>query len=135
MPNRSVLKALLLGLSVAVSAWFQPTARADWVVKAGYDLFQTVAVDTSFPELGNLMGVPLGSFDFGPPVGTVPTGPTDTIVQRLSDHTVPSVAGSSGTSDIVLRALQLETVPPLDFLGNGLDNYFVTLTPGWRAPG
>ena len=92
----------MLGLAMVAATWSQPAARADWVVKAGYDLFQTVPADTSFPGLGNLMGVPLGTFDFGS--GAVGTGLTDTIVQRLSDISVPPTAGNSGIADIELCA-------------------------------
>jgi len=123
----------MLGLAIATAAWSQSAARADWVVSAGFDLFQTVAADTSFPGLGNLMGVPLGTFDFGS--GPVATGLTDTIVERLSAITVPETPGSSGVADIQMRALQLETVVPVDFGGNGLNNYFVTLDPTQTSGG
>jgi hypothetical protein len=126
---------LILALALASGAGFQTAVRADWVVSPGFDLFQTVPADTSFPGLGNLMGVQLGTFNFGGTIGTVPVNPTDTIVQRTTLIDVPTVAGSSGSSPLVMRALQLETVIPVNFLGNGLDNYFVTLTPTAQSIG
>jgi len=133
MRHRSFFNILVMGLVVGVAALVQPAARADWVIQPGYDLFQTVAADTSFPGLGNLMGVPLGTFNFGG--GPVATGPTDTIVQRLDTIDVPPTAGSSGTTKLMMSALQLETVTPVNFMGNGLGNYFVTLTPSVASMG
>ena len=66
-----------------------------WDVKAGYDLFETVSADTNFPGLGNLMGVPLETFNFGFRRNWSRAKP-DTIVQRLFDVDVPTVAGSHG---------------------------------------
>ena len=92
-------------------------------VDAGYDLFAS-APGTSFPGLGLLVGVPLGTFNFGS--GPVPVGNADTIAHRLSDVTV-AVVGNTGVTPLQLLALQLETAAPVNFAGNGLDNYFMTL--------
>src|SRR5205823_1556047 len=99
-------------------------------VSAGYDLFASIE-GTSFPGLGPLMGVPLGTFDFGS--GPVPVGNTDTIVHRLSDVTVAAV-GDMGTTRLEMVALQLESVAAVDFAGNGLDHYFVTLQSARGGP-
>jgi len=100
-------------------------------VSARYDLFETLPV-SSFPGLGNLMGVPLGTFDFGS--GPVGVGTTDTIVQRLSDVTV-AAPGDTGSTGLLVKALQMETVTPVDFGGAGLDNYFVTLSQSQPSTG
>jgi hypothetical protein len=110
-----LLPCLLLCASIARAA-----VRADPVVLAGTDYFQTTA-GTTFGGVP-FMGVPLGSFNF-PPV--VSTGNTDTIIQRTSDVSLPSI-GSSGVTPLVIRALQLESAVPADF-GLGADFYFITL--------
>jgi hypothetical protein len=106
-----------------------PTASraGSFKVDAGWDLFQT-APGTTFPGLGPLAGIPLGTFDFGPPPGMQNVGTTDTIVQRLSSPVAsPLAIGGTGTTGLLMNALQLETIAPVNFGGNGLDNYFVTL--------
>lgn len=50
---------------------------------------------------------------------------TDTIFQRTA--AVTGSSRSTGTSPLILKALQLETVSPVNFMGDGLTNYFVTL--------
>jgi len=124
MRQRSLFKALVMGLMLVGLA--RPSeSRADQTpVHAGYDLFHTLEEGTVF-DFGdpfgsqNLMGVPLGSFDFGAPIGSQGTGNTDTIVQRLDDVTT-----DGGTTRLLMRALQLESVNAVDALGNHL---FVTL--------
>ena len=69
----------------------------------------------------DFMGVPLGTYNFGGPVGNVSVGDTDTIVQRLQNATP-----ASPTVNIQLDALQLESTAPIN-LGAGLNNYFITL--------
>src|SRR5271157_3609035 len=137
MTHRLFFSPLIWGLAVGVAVLAQPAARGQststWDVKAGYDLFQTDASQTMFPGLGNLMGVPIGEFNFGS--GLVSTGPTDTIVQRMSDVTVPTTPGSMGSTPLTLLALQLETVTPVNFMGLGLNNYFVTLDPTTGSTG
>jgi hypothetical protein len=114
---------------VASAFFLIPVAKAspDVRVRAGYDLLQTDASNTTFPGLGNLMGVPLDTFNFGGSVGTVNTGQTDTIVQRLADAVAPSLPGTAPTIADLVDALQLETVTPVNFEGLGLNNYFLTL--------
>jgi hypothetical protein len=97
--------------------------RAAFDVAAGYDLFQTQP-GTTFTGLGALTGVPLGTFNFGGSIGVQNVGLTDTILQRTS--AVTGSSGSTGTSNLVMNALQLETVAPVN-IGAGLNNYFVTL--------
>jgi hypothetical protein len=130
-----IRSVVICGLVGAATALFTPgVSRAGTVydVAQGWDLFQTDPAGTTFPGLGNLMGVPLGSFDFdntfGRGIGVKPTGTTDTIISRL-DVVAPvsHVAGASGTTRLLMNALQLETVVPVNFGGLGLDNYFVTL--------
>ena len=101
-------------------------SRAGFHVAAGYDLFQTDSSGTSITGLGNLMGVPLGTYNFGGSIGVQNVGNADTIIQRTMDVT-GSGAGSTGSSPLVMQALQLETMAPINFMGLGLTNYFVTL--------
>jgi hypothetical protein len=95
-----------------------PSARAD-VVLPGYDLFTTSA-GTSFQGVP-FQGVPLGTFNFGGTVGVQNTGTTDTIIQRLD-----SVSSPSGTTRLLMNALQLESSVPTN-LGLGVGFYFITL--------
>jgi hypothetical protein len=129
MRIRSFLKFLLSGLAMGLACYAAPRgSRAATVeVHSGYDLFQTIPSGTSFPGLGNLKGVPYGTFDFGS--GAVFTGTTDTIVHRLDDAiaTAPPFPVTAPTIRLLMVGLQLETVIPVNFAGNGLDNYFVTL--------
>jgi len=116
--------ALLLGLALPLTCLAQQ-------VNAGYDLFQTDASSTQFPGLGNLMGVPLGTFDFGS--GNVRTGDADTIIQRMG----AAAAGVGGTAsvNIQMAALQLETTAPVSFMGSPVENFFVTLDPSQASTG
>jgi hypothetical protein len=93
-------------------------------VAVGWELYSTDATKASFPGLGNLMGVPQGTFDFGS--GAKNTAATDTIIQRTSAATVASSPGTA-TANTQVVAFQLETTAPVNFNGNGLDNYFMTL--------
>ncbi len=114
---------------------------ANVVVDAGYDLFVTVSSETSFTfpapyGTQSLMGVPLGTFDFGGSIGTKSTGNADTIVQRPSAITVPS--GGSGTGGLALLALQLESVASGPALAPGVpsgDHLFVWLDPTLPSTG
>ena len=127
MLRRSEWRLLIFGFVWAAGVLSAPVAtKADFEVAAGYDLFQSTAA-SSFPGLGNLQGVALGTYNFGGAIGVQNTGNTDTIIQRLS-NAVASPNGVGGTASVSLQmvALQLETVAPVD-PGTGLDNYFVTL--------
>jgi hypothetical protein len=99
------------------------------IVRDGFDTFQTNSSGTNFPGLGNLKGVRIGQFDFGH--GAVGTGQTDTIVQRLDDAVAPvnppPFPVTAPSISLLMRDLQLETVAPVNFNRQGLDNYFVTL--------
>jgi hypothetical protein len=114
--------------------------RSDTVsVAPGYDLFETMS-GSNFPGLGDLMGVPLGNFDFGGAIGNKNLGNTDTIVQRLDAATVTAPGAipfpvTAPTINLSVVALQLETVNMVNFGGNGLANYFVTLTPTVASTG
>ncbi len=126
MRHRPFFNVLIAGLAIGItfSAQLRECRGAgSLTVNAGYDLFASGPA-TTFPGLGGLMGVPVGTFDFG--TGPVPVGNTDTIVHRLSDVTVAAI-GDTGTARLEMVALQLESVAPVDFAGNGLDHYFVTL--------
>jgi hypothetical protein len=90
------------------------------------------APGTSFPGLGNLVGVPLGKYDFGS--GLVGVGDTDTIIQRTADATVTAVGQTAMNVPFNLVALQMETATPVNFNGNGLDNYFITLQSTHGGP-
>src|SRR4051812_25475227 len=119
--RQCVLWMLIAGF--AVSAQQSECWAVSLTVNPGYDLFGS-APGTTYPGLGPLVGVPLGTFDFGS--GPVPVGNADTIVQRLSSVTV-AAAGNTGSTNVTVRALQLETEAPVNFGGSGLDNYFFTL--------
>jgi hypothetical protein len=115
---------LIGGLAAGVLACVSATESrgGSLTVNAGYDLFRSIE-GTTFPDLGPLEGVPLGTYDFGS--GAVGVGNTDTIVHRLSDVTVAAI-GDTGTTRLEMLALQLKTVAPVD-PGTGLDTYYVTL--------
>jgi hypothetical protein len=142
MMLRAIRNAAVCVLVVVVATLVRPAegrAATTFNVAPGWDLFQTDPTATTFPGLGNLMGVPLGTFNFnGTQNGNVPlpgnpgnvaTGGTDTIIERLTAAIPPSPpgAGSMATINLAMVALQLETVTPVNFSGLGLDNYFVTL--------
>jgi len=126
----------LLGIVSVLSSPVAILADSTFVVAPGFDLFETDPQSTSFDGLGSLQGVPLGTFNFGGSVGTVATGQTDTIIQRLTTATASSMsAGATATVNINVVALQLETVNPVNFMGNGVDQYFVTLDPNKASTG
>lgn len=125
MRNQSI-KHLMLGLAIGIAALAlsgEARAQGSLTVAAGYDLFTTEPDGTTFPGLGNLMGVPLGTYNFGS--GPVSVGTADTIIQRTDTVTV-GASGDTGTTGLVMNALQLETVAPVNF-GGVVGDYFVTL--------
>src|SRR5664279_1702134 len=75
-------------------------------VAVGWELYSTDATKASFPALGNMMGVPQGTFDFGS--GAKNTNTTDTIIQRTSAATIASSPGTA-TANTKVVAFQLET--------------------------
>jgi hypothetical protein len=114
------VKLLILAISVAVSLDVGVSHAA--TIAPGFDLFETIPADTTFTGLGNLMGVPLVTFNFGGTVGVQNTGATDTIIQRTAAATVASPPGTATAISIAVVALQLETVTPVNFMGDGLNN-------------
>jgi hypothetical protein len=127
--------------AIGIAFCCQPReVRSDTVsVAAGYDLFETMG-GSSFPGLGDLMGVPLGNFNFGGAIGNQNVGNTDTIIQRLQAATVTAPGAipypvTAQTINLSVLSLQLETVNMINFGGNGLANYFVTLTPTVASTG
>jgi hypothetical protein len=122
LSRQAMLRVLAAGVMVCALP-DEGRAAGSLTVNSGYDLFAS-GPGTSFPGLGPLVGVPVGTFDFGS--GSVSVGDTDTIVHRLDAVTVAAV-GDTGTTRLEMLALQLMTATPVDFAGNGLDNYFVTL--------
>jgi hypothetical protein len=122
-PNGSCRWLIALIVGAFLPAWGGNAAAATLTVNPGSDLFATLA-GTNFPALGPLMGVPLGTFDFGS--GPESVGNTDTIEHRIAGVTV-AAAGDTGTTRLELLALQLETVAPVNFGGSGIDNYFFVL--------
>jgi hypothetical protein len=125
---RSMFGVLVIGIALAA---VPGRCRAGGlIVDKGYDLFQTTT-GSSFPGLGDLVGVPLGKFNFGS--GAVGVGTTDTIIQRLDDVTV-AAAGDTGSTRLLVNALQLETATQVDFMNLGMDNYFVTLQSTHGGP-
>jgi hypothetical protein len=134
MGSRSIRNAVVAGLVAVIVALASPSSSQALTVDPGWDLFQTVVPQTTF--LGDVYkGVPLGTFNFGGTIGVQPTGPTDTIVQRLSAAT--ATAGNTAVIPIQLVALQLMSAVPVDFTkfgGAGLHTAFITLH-GTQASG
>ena len=130
--RRSLIRNLAVGASAAAGlVCFSAGARAQTTVLPGYDLFETDPLGTFF-NFGSgpvpLVGVPLGTFDFGGSIGTQTVGNTDTIIQRLSTVTAPS-----GTTSLLMNALDMETATPIN-LGAGLHDYFITLQSDRGGP-
>ena len=112
-------------LFLAASTVSQASTTSEVVL--GSDYLTSPFGASLFPGLGVLNGVPLGAA----------TGNTDAIVQRQGDAIFPGVPGPGNTAPaihIALTALQLETAAPVDFGGNGLDNYFFTLQSARGGP-
>src|ERR1035438_5206502 len=85
MKNKSIRHLTVLAAVSLLAGFCLPTpSRADsGTVNPGWDLFQTIASMTydngPILDLGNLQGVPLGTYNFGS--GPQNVGLTDTIVQ------------------------------------------------------
>jgi hypothetical protein len=124
------MKRLALS-GIACAVLFVAAARVSQAaallsVVLGSDYLTSVPGASSFPGLGSLNGVPLG--------GSL--GNTDTIVQRLQDAVFPGTPTTTAPAiSINLSALQLETVTPVNFAGDGLDFYFITLQSARSAGG
>ena len=94
-------------------------------VVLGSDYLASIPGASSFPGLGTLNGVPMGGA----------LGNTDTIIQRQADAVFPGAPSSTAPSiRAVNTTLQLVTVAPVNFGGNGLDNYFMTLQSARGGP-
>jgi hypothetical protein len=109
-------------LALAAVAGSPRAALASDIVIRGFDLFDPLPGTSVFlPGFGLVpfIGVPLGTFDFGS--GSVPTGTTDTIIERIEDANAPSE-----TIDVVIRAMLMVTVAPID-LGFGPSLHYLTL--------
>src|SRR5262245_10977966 len=133
MYHQLARRVSLVGLAVWLAVNLQTSqswADGSLTVKQGYNLF-SADKGTTFPALGELVGVPFNGFNFS--TGLVPVGDADTIVHRLSDVTVPAV-GDTGTTRLEMLALQLRTAAPVDFAGLGLDGYFVTIQSARGGP-
>lgn len=110
--------AAALGLALVAAP-----AGADPIGPGGFDLLHTVPFVTTLGPLGQvaLRGAPIGP------------GDTDTIVRRTGE--LPS--GGTGTIDIELVALSLESSAPIEFGGSFFD-VFVTINalglPGLSQP-
>jgi hypothetical protein len=124
MRIRSLGRRIGVGVLAALVLAASPKdSRASDILFPGFDLFDPMAgSQVFFPGFGlfDFIGVPLESFDFGS--GPVPTGETDTIVQRLHSATGP------GTVSIIVRllAMQMVSTTPID-LGFGSDFHYLTL--------
>lgn len=132
MRNHFFVRAMMMGITLIGLAGLSESRADQTPVHAGYDLFQTDPTRTFFDfgspfDTQNLMGVPLGTFDFGGSIGVQNVGATDTIVQRTQDVTT-----GGGTTPLQMLALQLESVNAVDASG---DHLFVRLTPGVASGG
>jgi hypothetical protein len=120
---RSLLRRLALCTPLAFALVIDQ-AYGVVAVNPGWDLLQTTP-GTTFGG-APFLGVPLGTFDFGVPIGVQPTFTTDTIVKRSVAAVPPGVPGTAPAIPIELVALQLQSTVPVDF-GLGTDFYFITL--------
>jgi hypothetical protein len=96
------------------------TASAD-PIGPGFDLFATQP-----GTFANIAGIGMVSF-MGGPTPLIPGTNVDTIVQRLQGIN-PFPVGGSGTIDIVLRELSLQSVGPVNINGT-LFNIFAVALP------
>jgi hypothetical protein len=105
-------------------------------VDAGYDLYQTDIGTYINIGTGNipLVGVPIGTYNFGGTIGVQNVGPTDTIVQRLATAAPAGVPGTAAAIPAQIDVLSLETAVPIN-IGAGLENYWVTLSTGAASTG
>jgi PEP-CTERM motif len=106
------------------------------MILPGFDLFDPLpGTRILLPGLGLVpfVGVPLETFDFEMGSGPVPTGNTDTVVQRLDRIDAPA-PGTEAQSRVLLRAMQLVSESRID-PGFGEDFYFLTLQAGMLSDG
>ncbi len=141
----SLCRTALLAAVGCIALSMATPAKAD-TVNAGWDLFQSTT-GTEFDGVA-FSGVPLNTLpaNFFPatnPEGNPinPRNPnvgvTDTIIERLD--TVTAAAGGSGTTRLMMDALQLVTSAPVaaGTFGPGTlaGNYYITLNPNAASTG
>jgi len=130
MFHRSVRLAIPMGLAVAFAIAAQGTCRgASLIIPPGFDLTTFSSV-----SMGGLpaIGVSLGSFDFGPPIGTRDVGNTSYIDRRLSGGTLDAI-GDSFQTEVAGLALAVRTADEVDFSmfnpnASGTGYVYVTFT-------
>lgn len=101
------------------------------IIDAGWDFLFTEP-GTSFAGVP-FTGVPIASFDFGPPYGPLPVGGADTIVHRLAPASVPTSPGTAPPVPIELAALSMVSAAPTD-LGAGVGYYYMGLQKDRGGP-
>jgi hypothetical protein len=138
----SLRPAVLLVVAGLVTLSVPTRADADTVL-AGWDLFQTQP-GTMFDGV-DFTGVPITNFTFpatnpeGNPI--FPRNPnlatTDTIIERMQNVTAPALM--SGTTSLVMQALQIMTTAPVAAgtfgAGTPAGTYFITLNPTVASTG
>jgi MYXO-CTERM domain-containing protein len=85
--------------------------QASFMIEPGFDLFRSTE-NTVFDGIP-LVGVPLGTFNFGPPIGVRNVGDASTIVERQAAAAAPG-PGPAPAIPIELVALQLMSQNPVD---------------------
>lgn len=120
MIPRSIKNAVIYGMAGILTIVGSSGLGRAASVNAGWDLFHTLPGSTlaGVP----LVGVPAGSFDFGPPIGVRNTGDADTIIRRLD-----TVTTDPGTTRLEVVYLALCTAVPVSFGGLPLAIYCETL--------
>ena len=115
----SLIRRLLCALVVTIALGAAHTASADPILP-GFDLFNTR------PGTFHIIpGIGIVLFTGGPPL--IPGTNTDTIVERLQGID-PFPVGASGTIQIILRELSLQSVAPVN-IGGTLFNISATAAP------
>ena len=127
--DRLILSWSLAGMLVPGIGW------ADATVHQGWGLYETQP--GTMIDGVSLVGVPLGTYDFGS--GTVSVGLTDTIIARTGDATVTGSVPPPKTATVGLQlaAFQLETATTLIFPGDSIGSpthYFITLQSDRGGP-
>jgi hypothetical protein len=120
MIPRSIKNAVIYGMAGILTVVGSSGQGRAGSVNAGWDLFQTLPGSTLAGA--PLVGVPAGSFDFGPPIGVRNTGNADTIIRRLD-----TVTTDPGTTRLQVVYLALCTAVPVSFGGLPLAIYCETL--------
>jgi hypothetical protein len=116
MRNLNLSTFLFVGFFPALFTQFSPSEcmAGDLVITHGYDLLRT---QSAFFGDFEFKGVPIGKFDFGSSIGKHNVEYTDTIIQRIGPS-IDLTTHSSGTFDIAVVALHLESVHGYDNMGN-----------------